>query len=356
MLWQYFVNTAKRCSNTTVARTFKKITDLTAQSTVLLFVACVMSTACMAQRMDITGGSIGLAYTAAPSQRFKDTSGGFGYGAIAANISVPLLGNRHKRLQQPLQDGNSHFYEFSGHAAFESLHTTIGVVETARTIYQASAGLNGLFFNGSKNIVLADLSVGIAGDALTIQHSDIRYRFSGAFIVNHLQNASLTWQYGVVFSYAYGRPLPLPVLGIRKKFAKTWSFFAILPVSLQVTDRFNKDMSIGFLLRPAGNRFQLANQHDFVTSSPTVYMQVRQFSLGASYLYRFTRQFSFGAEAGLLAGGKLKFTEVDNNKNILYQAAMKPGATFRFSLRYRLQYRKTTGNNIDMDGELLKVN
>jgi Domain of unknown function (DUF6268) len=306
--------------------------------------------------MDLTGGSIGISYTALPSQSFKDTSGGFGYHAFGINATIPLFGNRHKILEHALQDGKPHFYQVSARANFESSHSNIDFIESPRTIYQASAGLSGLFFNGKKNIILADLSMGVASDRQAIQSSDAKYRFSGAFIVNHMQNTSLTWQYGIVVSYAYGRPLPLPVLGIRKKFAKTWSFSAVLPVSVQVTDRLNKNMNISFLIRPAGNRYQLQNQHDFNTASPTVYMQLRQFELGLSYLYRFTKQFSFGAEAGLLAGGKLKFTEVNDFKTVLYQTGMKPGARFRLSLRYQLPHKKAAGNNVDMEGEMFRVN
>jgi hypothetical protein len=306
--------------------------------------------------MGLTGGSMGVSYTASPSQPFKDTSGGFGYHAFGVNISIPLFGNRHKTVDNMLQEGKPHFYEVSGHAVFESMHSTIGFISTPRNIYQAAAGLNGLFYNGKKNIILADLNMGIASDGLTIQSNDVKYRFSGSFIVNHLQSSSLTWQYGVVLNYAYGRPLPLPVLGIRKKFAKAWSFSAILPVSVQFTDRLTKNMNISFLLRPAGNRFQLQNQHDFNTASPAVYMQLRQFELGLSYLYRFSRQFSFGAEAGLLAGGKLKFTEMSDFKTVLYQTGMKPGAKCRLSLRYRLPHKKATFDNVDMDGDLFRVN
>ena len=337
-------------------RIFKKIIPLTVKQIAAGIGLLVLSLHGFAQRMDPTGGSIGVSYTALPSQSFKDTSGGFRYNAFGININIPLFGNRTKIIENTLQEGRPHFYEISGHANFESLHSTIDFIETPRTIYQASAGFGGLFYNGKKNIIFADLNVGVASDGLAIQNSDAKYRFFGLFIVNHLQTTSLTWQYGVVFSYAYGRPLPLPVLGVRKKFARTWSFSAVLPVSVQVTDRLNKDMNISFLLRPAGNRFQLQNLNDFNTTSPTVYMQLRQFELGLSYLYRFTKQFSFGAEAGLLAGGKLKFTEVNDFKTILYQTGMKPGAKFRLSLRYRLPHKKANNNNVDMDGEMLRVN
>ncbi len=328
---------------------------MTAKSafTIILFV--VLSRTGIAQRMESAGsGSIGLSYTALPTQSFKDTSGGFGYQAWGINLNIPFFSNRHSIVKNVLDGQKPHFYQVSGHAGFESLRSSIGFINSDRNIYQVTAGLGGLFYNGRKNIILADVSTGIASDGLAIQSHDTRYRFSGLFLVNHLHSTSVMYQYGLVFTYAYGRPLPLPVLGIRKKFAQTWSLSAILPVSVQLTDKLNKQMSISFLLRPSGNRFQLENQNNFHTASPTVYMQLRQFELGMNYQYRFAKQFSLGAEAGLLAGGKLKFTEVDDFKTILYQTHMKPGARFRLSLRYLLPHKANSTS--DMDPDLLRLN
>jgi Domain of unknown function (DUF6268) len=313
-----------------------------------------LSSHAFAQRMDPTSGSIGISYTGVPAQSFKDTSGGFGYHALGITISVPLFGNRNKIVENIKSDGRPHFYQVAAHAGFESLHSTIGFLKEQRNFYTASAGLGGMFSSGKKNIILADLSIGIASDGQVIENNNLKYRFSGSFIVNHRHSASVMYQYGLVFTYAYGRPLPLPVLGIRKKFSRTWVFSAILPVSLQFTDKLSKDMSISFLLRPSGNRFQLQNKNDFNTASPTVYLQLRQFELGASWQYRLAKQFSLGAEAGLLGGGTLKFTEPEDRKTILYAASTKAGVKFRLSLRYHLPYKKTAAGNMEED--MLRVN
>jgi len=304
--------------------------------------------------MDPAGGSIGISYTGVPAQSFKDTSGGFGYHAFGININVPLFGNRGKVIENMKQDGKPHFYQVAGHAGFETFRSTIGFLKEQRNFYTASAGLGAMFSSGKKNIILADASIGIASDGLVMNAGDQKYRFSGSFIVNHRHSASTLYQYGLVFTYAYGRPLPLPVLGIRKKFSGTWIFSAILPVSLEFTDRFSKNMSISFLLRPSGNRFQLQNKGDFNTASSNVYLQLRQFQLGALWQYRFAKQFSLGAEAGFLGGGKLKFTEPEDRKTILYAASTKPGARFRLSLRYHLPHKKTGVGNLE--DEMLRVN
>lgn len=336
-------------------RIFKKTNSVLAPKPIitvaLLFVCCGRG---FAQRMDPAGGSIGISYTGAPAQSFKDTSGGFGYHAFGINIHVPLFGNRNQVIENMEQDGKPHFYQVAGHAGFETFRSTIGFIKEQRNFYTASAGLGGTFSGGKKNIILADASIGIASDGAVIKSNDVKYRFSGLFIVNHRHSATVMYQYGLVFTYAYGRPLPLPVLGIRKKISSTWAVSAILPVSLQFINKLNKDMSIGFLIRPAGNRFQLQNKNDFATTSSNVFLQLRQFELGVSWQYRFARQFSLGAEAGLLGGGKLKFTEPENRKLILYTASTKPGARFRLSLRYHLPHKKAGVGNTEE--EMLRVN
>ncbi|MES1218866.1 MAG: DUF6268 family outer membrane beta-barrel protein [Bacteroidota bacterium] len=308
----------------------------------------------IAQRIDPTGGSIGISYTGVPPQSFKDTTGGFGYHGLGITIGVPLFGNRNKVIDNIKEDGNPHFYQVSAHAGFESFYSTIGFLKEQRNFYTASAGLGSVFSSGKKNIILTNLSMGIASDDQLIGTSDLKYRFAGSFIVNHRHSASVMYEYGLVFTYAFGRPLPLPVLGIRKKFSRTWTVSAILPVSLQFTDKLNKDMSLSFLIRPAGNRFQLQNKNDFNTSSSTVYLQLRQFEIGASWQYRFAKQFSLGAELGLLGGGKLRFTEPEDRKIILYSANTKAGARLRLSLRYHLPHKKSAAGN--MDDDMLRVN
>ncbi len=310
------------------------------------------------QRMDGAGGgnsSIGISYTGVPVQSFKDTSGGFGYHALGLNISLPLFSNRDKIVDNMQKDGKMHFYQVSGRAAFDAFHSTIGFLKDQRNFYAASAGLGGIFSSGKKSFISTEATIGIAADDEVIKGNDLKYRFAGSFIVNNRHSATVMYQYGIVFTYAFGRPLPLPVLGIRKKFSKTWTFSAILPAVIQFTDRLNKQMSVSFLIRPVGNRFQLQNKNDFYNSpSSTVYLQLRQFELGASWQYRFAKQFSLSADAGFLSGGKIKITEPEDIKTIVYSANTKAGVRFRVSLRYHLPHKKTGANALD--DEMLRLN
>lgn len=323
---------------------------------ILFFLLTVFaSSALQAQRGFATGGSIGLSYTALPERPFKDTSGSFGYQAIGLHVSIPVLGNRNKAVEGLAAGATTHFYEISAHGNIESFQPTIGFIAAQRQFYNASAGLGGLFYACNKNIILANASIGLASDQYVIENHDMALRFSGSFIVNHIQRSNLMFQYGLVFTYAYGRPLLLPALGFRKKFAKTWSLAAILPVSIQLSDRINKNLSWNLFVRPAGNRFQFQNQGNFSTESKTLYMQFRQFELGTSMNYRISMHFGIIAEAGLLAAGKLKFTESFDSKIVLAQQNLQPGFKGKLTLRYLLPHKKAAPGNLDnMEGEMMQ--
>lgn len=309
-----------------------------------------------AQRTDLTGGTLAIGFTETPERPLKDTSGGFKSRSMNVHLSLPLFGNRDKVSTQPSKDSHAHFFQVSAHGSFTTGSKDIEFLDGQRNFYGGSAGIGGLFYNGRSNIIQADANMGISADGQTLQNHDAIPRFSGSFIVHHTSSPTLSFQYGAAFTYLYGRPMLLPVLGIRKKFSgSSWSVSAILPLNLQVTDRLNKEMGLSFFARPSGDRFQLLNQGYFGSTTSSIYMGLRQFEAGSSFYYRLSREFSFDAEAGLLSGGTMKFTNTSDTRTTLYATGIKSGAQFRISLRYHLPHKRASGNNIDMDGELYRV-
>jgi len=303
-----------------------------------------------------SAGSVGISFQTLPNRDFKDTTGKFGYNNLGINLTVPLFGNKNK-IMDGLATGDIsslHFYRTSLHANFESLPNTIGFITNVSPFYTGSAGL-GLLYGSKKNIFIANANIGMAADEQVIKNNDIRYRFSGAFIVNNRHSATTTYIYGIAFSYTYGRALPLPVLGIRKKFSadSKWSISGILPLSVKVTDKMNKNSSLSFYLKPNGNKFQIANQGNFATTSSFASMQLRQFQLGVGYNYKMGEHFNLSADAGLLFGGKLKFTEYNDRKVVLSEAAIKPGPSIKIGLRYRFSKKRDKMEDEDGIGGLL---
>jgi len=309
-----------------------------------LFVMFLSATV-FAQGGGSTGGSIGISLTALPQSPFKDTTGKFGYTALDLNARIPLFGTKSEgtrpRMKERKTDSSRHFYETSARVNFGWLPTDIGFLNTTRNFYNSSAGL-GVAIGSGRNIYNISGNIGVAADGMVWQNNDTRYRFSGAFIVNHISKSGTVFQYGAAFTYAYGRPLLLPVLGMYKRISlgNKWSISGVLPFSVQVTDHIDNKQQLAFSLRPSGNRFQFANENNFTTTSPAVFMQLRQFQLAAVYTYKCSRYFSLAADAGLLFARKLKFTEQDDTKTILSQTTIKPGPSVKISLKYSLSHKR----------------
>ncbi|MES2328897.1 MAG: DUF6268 family outer membrane beta-barrel protein [Bacteroidota bacterium] len=305
---------------------------------ILLAMALILvSVKTSAQAMGGVGsGGIGISYSLQPERKFKSTPGGYKYTAFGMNARIPLF--RKNNL------ATGHFFETSLQADLQAASANFGFVASTRKFTNGSLGLGAVIFNGGKNMYIINAAVGIAADNDVISKTNTRYRFSGAFIVNHQHSNTTLYQYGMIFTYSFGKPLPLPVLGIRTKLSSNWTFSTILPVELSFTNRINTKLGLSFNIRPAGNRYQFDNQANFSTVSSTVFMQMREFQLGAALNYKLSRSFSLGADAGFLIGGKLRFTEQDDINKTVFETTAKPGANFRLSLRYRLP-RKMEGAN-----------
>ena len=328
------------------------------QKSILLAIGILLLTgSSFAQRMDLTGGTVSVGRTETPDRALKDTSGSYGNHSLNIHVSLPLFGNREKLEGNKTKDSHVKFYQTSIHAGYTTGTTDIGVINQQRNFYSGSAGLGGLFYNGQNNIIQADANLGFSADQQSFEAHDVAPRFSGSFIIHHTSSPTLSLQYGAVFTYVYGRPMLLPVFGIRKKFSgSSWSVSGILPLNLQVTDRLNKNMGLSFFIRPSGDRFQIQNQNYFNSTATTLYMGLRQFEAGSSFYYRLSKSFSFDASAGYLTAGTLKFTDASSSRTSLYQTGISSGAQFKLSLRYHLPHKRSNGNNIDMDGELFRVN
>jgi len=275
-----------------------------------------------------SNGSIGVSYILEPQRKLRNTNSGYQYNAIGINAKIPLFGNR--------STNPGHFYETSLQADLQKTATTFGYINNTRNFINGSVGVGTVIYSGGKNMYLMTAAVGLAADNDVISKSNTRYRFSGSFMVNHQHSSKTIYQYGAVFTYAFGKPLPLPILGIRTKLSANWTFSTILPVEISFIDKISTKTGLSFFIRPSGNRFQVDNQGNFGTTSSTVYLQLREFQVGTTLYYKFCKDFTVSGEAGLLLGGKINFTEQDDIKKILFETGVKPGGQFRISVRYRI--------------------
>lgn len=126
-----------------------------------------------------------------------------------------------------------------------------------RVLVNFRLGLNGLFITSNKNSFLVNTSVFANEDEFTFQ--DALMRYSGIFIYNRKVNQKFSYNIGTTFTYLFGEPLLLPVLGFSLKTSSNSHLNAILPLNInwRKNSKINK-LSYGFSLGANGgiNRFQ----------------------------------------------------------------------------------------------------
>lgn len=313
-----------------------KTQNMNRRKTVLCMLLISMFKMAVSQgTFSFTGSNIGLTYTLAPERGFKNAAGGYGYHTTGINTKLRLFGKH--------VTGATGFYDVFLQGNLQATTASFGFLKNDREFLGGSLGVGMAMFNGHKNFYLVDFSAGASAEKTIIDRGDTRYRMSGAFIVNHLHSTTTIYQYGLALTYAYGRPLVLPVIGIRTKLSTNWTFSTILPVEASFTDKLSNKLRLAFSIRPSGNRFQFANEGNFTSPSKDVFLQLREFLVGAALHYTSGHDFTFSAETGLLVGGSLKFAEQDDTKSTVYEMGVKPGALFRLSARYRLPRKSIAG-------------
>ena len=277
-------------------------------------------------------GSISLFFMQQPERTFKSGTNIYTYQSMGLNAKIPLYGHTNIKTR--------HLFQTFLQADVLSANAQFGALSNSRQFINSSLGLSGFYYSGGKNSYLFNIGIGEAADTKVIENSNMLLRFNGSFIVNHRQNEQTSYLYGTVFTYAFGKPLPLPILGIRTRLSSQWTFTGILPAEISFTDKLNKQSGISFIIRPSGNRYQFNNQSNFATASSTVFMQLRDFLLAGHYYYHVSSAFTFDGEAGFLLGGKLNFIEQENKDQTVYSAGLKAGLLFKLSLKYRFSSNK----------------
>lgn len=126
-----------------------------------------------------------------------------------------------------------------------------------RVLVNFRLGLNGLFITSNKNSILVNTTVFANEDEYTFQ--DALMRYSGIFIFNRKVNQKFSYKVGTTFTYIFGEPLLLPILGFSLKTSPSSKLNVVLPLNInwRKNSKINK-FSYGFSLGANGgiNRYQ----------------------------------------------------------------------------------------------------
>lgn len=214
----------------------------------------------------------------------------------------------------------SKFSQKDGHLKFTQIRISpvlqIGKVNFEndnlnRTLINLKLGLSGIFHTSNKNTFLLAANAFANEDEYTLPEASFRY--SGMLMYMRKVNSKFSYRTGIAFTYLFGEPLALPILGFKYKTSEK----SMLNVTLPFVINWRKQTKVqklfyGFTLRPNGgiNRYQ--NKLSIDTTNVTLILRQRTYQfLGDLRVINKTNMILF--QAGFVGNQKVLFTNENNN-------------------------------------------
>ncbi|WP_375559586.1 DUF6268 family outer membrane beta-barrel protein [Bernardetia sp. OM2101] len=185
--------------------------------------------------------NITLGTAIVPTQNVDDSLK-FGMNRFYANLVVPLSG----KLKLDLKNINASFTQH-----FLTVNTGLrlpqgNLVEENTKIYNFSAGITGVHANIRSGVWFYTLNGGIVQDVQKLNESSPFFTAAGAYIrVKGIYKHNI---YGVALLYQYERFLPVPILGINRRYNKKWFLELLLPAQGAMRYQFSKKFKAGVLV------------------------------------------------------------------------------------------------------------
>ncbi len=180
-----------------------------------------------------------------------------------------------------------------------------------RTLINLKLGLSGVFKTSIKNTFLFTANIFANEDEYTLP--DASFRYSGMALYIRKVNQKFSYRTGIAFTYLFGEPLVLPILGFKYKTSEKSMLNVMLPfvINWRKQTKIQK-LFYGFTLRPNGgiNRYQ--NKLSVDTTNVTLILRQRTYQvLGDLRLVNKTNMILF--QAGVIGNQKVLFTNENNN-------------------------------------------
>jgi hypothetical protein len=237
-----------------------------------------------------------------PNADLRDVPGEFGSRAVAANLTLPIVGSGPG-------EGATSRLQLLGHVTARSADTDIAFLGGNRTYYSGVAGLSAVFTPSVNDSFVASLGVGLAGDESTVGDSGLRG--SGLLLGVHRTSRDFSFSYGLSYTYLFGEGRLLPSFGIDWQPAASWRVRILLPFAANVRYRASERWTIGFRTGVDGNRYSVANGGSFPGQSDTLQLRETGLRAGLEAAVRVGSGVSIRAEGGVAAARKLSVHDGD---------------------------------------------
>ncbi len=180
-----------------------------------------------------------------------------------------------------------------------------------RTLVNLKIGLSGLFHTSAKNTFLFAANAFANEDEYTLP--DATYRYSGMMMYMRKVNNKFSYRAGLTFTYLFGEPLFLPILGFKYKTSEK----SMLNVTLPFVINWKKQTKVqklfyGFTFRPNGGINHYQNKLSVDSTNVTLILRQRNFQfMGDIRMVNKTNMVLF--QVGFIGNQKVFFTNENNN-------------------------------------------
>lgn len=183
-----------------------------------------------------------------------------------------------------------------------------------RTLVNLKIGLSGIFHTSAKNTFLFAANAFANEDEYTLPNATFRY--AGMMMYVRKVNNKFSYRTGLTFTYLFGEPLFLPVLGFKCKTSEK----SMLNVTLPFVINWKKQTKVqklfyGFTFRPSGGINHYQNKLSVDTTNVSLILRQRNYQfLGDMRIVNETNMILF--QAGFIGNQKVVFTN-ENNSSIV---------------------------------------
>lgn len=276
----------------------------------------------------------------------------FGFSKGTIGLVYPLLSERNSLTNE---------LEYKTIVALLNVNASYALpyfsfLDNQHQLISATVGPSLIYNTGNKNTYLAGISGGFAQDMKIL--GSITPRFSGHALFKHKTSGNFSYHVGLVYSYVYGRGLPLPLLGCVIRTSKKSKLKISLPLSISFSVKPNPHDMLTAFIQPNGDQYNFAADDSTLGNRVVARFKSRSFKTGLNYIYGVSKRFFVTPEVGYSFRRKISFADPGTtaaSKDYFYSADVKSSYYIKLSVRVLLGNLKwkRTGDNFLLNDERL---
>jgi hypothetical protein len=319
----------------------------------LIFVCAVISVSAQDRKFINSQLKFSLEYLPESKIKGDSVTNNFQYSKAQVGFVLPVLSNRFAlsndlKYRTFLVLANAHAaYALSDYSFLQKKHQLLNAVAGPSVIYNS----------GNKNTYIAGLTAGIAQDINSFNNTAIR--LTGHAVFKRKINGNFSFHLGAVYTYAFARPMLLPLAGCVIRTSSKSKLKISLPLSISFLYKTNEFDMLTLFIQPDGEQFTFSASGEpvFASYDPQLLrMRYRSFKTGLNYKIGFGGKVFFTPEAGFSLKRRIAFADgPPGEKNSFYKADVNACPYIKVALRVLLgDLRwKRNGDNFLLNDERL---